>query len=105
MGGLPGGLASSFAPGHVGGPPPRRGPPSVASRSGSGSDIYERLPNDYDDNEGLLNISRSDVSDEELEDSDEYHGSAGRGGKSNGSGERLVKPSQIKKTKNAGKNC
>jgi hypothetical protein len=88
------------------------GPPSNASRSGSGSEIYERLPDsgslgdDIDDPsfDDRLRLSGSDEgadSDEAYLDSMENnkrrnHQQVGGGG---GAGEHLVKPSQIKNKK------
>jgi hypothetical protein len=87
------------------------GPPSNASRSGSGSEIYERLPDsgslgdDIDDPsfDDRLRLSGSDEgadSDEAYLDSMENnkrrnHQQVGGGG----AGEHLVKPSQIKNKK------
>ena len=87
------------------------GPPSNASRSGSGSEIYERLPDsgslgdDIDDPsfDDRLRLSGSDEgadSDEAYLDSIEnnkrrnHHQSGG-----GGAAEHLVKPSQIKNKK------
>ena len=71
---------------HLQQPQPHRGgPPSNPSRSGSGSEIYERLPAD----EESRSIHSSD-------DSDVYD-SMDR--QKNGRGEHLVKPSQIKSKK------
>lgn len=83
-------------------PPPRMdsyrlmrgsGTGSKGSRSGSGSEIYERLPADTgslgDDLEDRLHLSCS-----EDEDSDMYILNQSNG--DNRSGEHLVKPSQIK---------
>ena len=89
------------------------GPPSNPSRSGSGSEIYERLPDsgsmadDLDDQsfDDRLRLSGSDEaadSDEAYLDSVEnnkrrnHHQSGEHGG---GRGEHLVKPSQIKNKK------
>ena len=82
-------------------PPPRmdsyrimRGS-GTGSRSASGSEIYERLPADTgslgDDLEDRLRISCSD--DDDLHDSDMYILNQRANG---GSGEHLVKPSQLK---------
>ena len=89
-------------------PPPRmdsyrimRGS-GTGSRSASGSEIYERLPADTgslgDDLEDRLRISCSDE-EEDLHDSDMYILNQRANG---GSGEHLVKPSQLKQQK--GKN-
>ena len=72
----------------------------TGSRSASGSEIYERLPADTgslgDDLDDRLRISCSDE-DEDLHDSDMYILNQ----RANGSGEHLVKPSQLKaKSKN-----
>jgi hypothetical protein len=92
----------------------RRGPPSNASRSGSGSEIYERLQGVGGGGGGVI-VGGVELSDD---DSDVYNSSMDRGGRRNGrepadtgrgvkvatgSGERLVKPSQIKKNKKQGK--
>ena len=86
-------------------PPPRmdsyrimRGS-GTGSRSASGSEIYERLPADTgslgDDLEDRLRISCSDE-EEDLHDSDMYILNQRANG---GSGEHLVKPSQLKQQK------
>jgi len=82
------------------------GPPSTASRSGSGSEIYERLPDsgsvgdDLDEAsfEDRICMSRSDESDDAYIESSEsklriFQQQQG------GAREHLVKPSQIKSKK------
>ena len=90
-------------------------PPSNPSRSGSGSEIYERLPDsgslgdDIDDQsfDDRLRLSGSDEaadSDEAYLDSVENnkrrnHHQSGGGERGREAGEHLVKPSQIKNKK------
>jgi len=85
------------------------GPPSTASRSGSGgSEIYERLPNsgsvgdDLDDAsfEERHRMSGSDESDDAyIESMDTKHRSFQQNQGGGSASEHLVKPSQIKSKK------
>ncbi len=82
------------------------GPPSNASRSGSGSEIYERLPDsgsvadDLDDAsfEDRLRMSGSDESDDAYIESVESKGRTFQQQQESVT-EHLVKPSQIKSKK------
>lgn len=82
------------------------GPPSTASRSGSGSEIYERLPDsgsvgdDLDDAsfEDRLHMSGSDESEDAYIDSMDTKRRNFQQHQS-GASEHLVKPSQIKNKK------
>ena len=86
------------APRHVhhppGAPPRQRGPSSShgASRSNSGSEVYERMPSAGGAGNGQAHRGHLEVSD----DDSEYNSSMDR------RGEMLVKPSQIKKNRSQG---
>ena len=87
------------APRHVhqppGAPPRQRGPSSShgASRSNSGSEVYERMPSAGGGaGNGQVHRGHLEVSD----DDSEYNSSMDR------RGEMLVKPSQIKKNRSQG---
>ena len=98
-----GAIPPMAAPRHVhqppGAPPRQRGPSSshAASRSNSGSEVYERMPSGGGGGgtgNGQAHRGHLEVSD----DDSEYNSSMDR------RGDRLVKPSQIKKNRSQGEN-
>ena len=92
------------APRHVhqppGAPPRQRGPSSshAASRSNSGSEVYERMSGGGGGGGGTGNGQAHRGHLEVSDDDSEYNSSMDR------RGDRLVKPSQIKKNRSQGEN-